>query len=116
MSTTQSERTRQRRRLLKNAAAVPAIFVLPTGAALANTSANACVEKGLRLNNFQPIPRVTDQPDQWVRQPKAGAQQGDKTTYEIVRLDNDTPVAGASCWNSIHPHGPKAGAGNLLIP
>ncbi|EXI73660.1 MAG TPA: hypothetical protein PK440_12225 [Candidatus Accumulibacter phosphatis] len=126
MSETSNARTEQRRRLLKKAAAVPAIFVLPsTGRAVAGSSLHACVEKGLTANGNNPIPPLIpkDQTDQWVRQFQTGLpNQGADTVLEGNVLQYDIsgaaprPVAHASCWNSIHPSGPHADPNTNLIP
>jgi hypothetical protein len=130
MAQTSKERTEQRRRLLKKAAAVPAIFVLPsTGRAVAASSLHACVEKGLLANGNEPIPYIrTRDPitgeipiDQWVRKFQTGIPQGEDTVLEGNVLQYDItgdaprPVAHASCWNSIHPQGPEAASGTNLI-
>ena len=126
MSETSNERTEQRRKLLKKAAAVPAIFVLPsTGRAVASSSLHACVEKGLIANNNNPIPPILpkDQTDQWVRQYQTGIDQGADTTVSgnVLQYDYTTgtvprPVAHASCWHSINPTGPQADPNTNLIP
>ncbi|MEF8755779.1 MAG: hypothetical protein V5B60_17935 [Accumulibacter sp.] len=125
MSETSNDRTAQRRKLLKKAAAVPAIFVLPsTGRAVSSSSLHACVEKGLLANNNRPIPPILpkDQTDQWVREFQAGIpNQGGDTVIEGNVLVYDItgtaprPVAHASCWNSINPQGPHADPGTNLI-
>ena len=117
MSTTQSERTKQRRRLLKSAAAVPAIFALPAGAQVANSSINACVIRGLHANGLPDSP-VTE-PDGWVRQNEGTMQNPSYVAQRNDQANNDF-VYGASCWNSVQAatgRGPTATPGsNLLIP
>ncbi|MEF8726785.1 MAG: hypothetical protein V5B34_00960 [Accumulibacter sp.] len=118
MSDTPSQKTEQRRKLLKKAAAAPAILLLPsTGRATANSSLHACVDKGL-LRYGEPqekyLPGADPQNppyDVWVRQYRAG----DKPGSYLVLSDTNTPVAHASCWNSITPKGgPQANANNLI--
>ena len=61
---TESDKKNQRRRdILKAAAGVPAVFTLPTGAALATTSVT-CVVKG---NTLTTPSVVTTSPDTWIR-------------------------------------------------
>jgi len=114
MSTTQSERTKQRRRLLKSAAAVPAIFALPAGAQVANSSLNACVDKGLPPPNT-----ILDNPiagsDQWVRKFQATDQNGNAAPGNYLQFVDGKPVATASCWNSVHP-GANVPSDTNLIP
>lgn len=122
MSETSQERTEQRRRLLKKAAVAPAIFVLPTGKALANTSLHACVHKHFAGGQLPPDPLPADQTDEWIRRFDAGRPSGPvdpgKTAGNYLVFDDVTnkPVAYASCWNSIHPTGPLADPTTNLIP
>ncbi len=119
MSTTPSERTQQRRRLLKAAASAPAIFVLPTGVALANSSLNACIQRGI---DHPPSPYPTEPAqinstvtDEWVRRQSIAS---DNTTIIYIAEPNQIDgrfVAGASCWNSVHPSGPAANPMTNLI-
>lgn len=112
MSTTQSERIKQRRRLLKSAAAAPAIFVLPTGAAIANSSLSGCVTKG--INNNPAPAQTTNAPDGWVRV-RNTVTPPNPQTYDLVPNNVDGRfVYGASCWNSVHPGGPMADQNNLI--
>jgi len=126
MSETSSDRTEQRRKLLKKAAAVPSMFFLPsTGRAVATSSLHACVEKGLLANGNQPIPPILprDQTDQWVREYQPPVQNpgedavpgGNVLVYENTGTA-PRPVAHASCWNSVNPNGPFADSGTNLIP
>ncbi len=111
MSTTQSERTKQRRRLLKSAAAVPAIFALPAGAQVANSSLNACVDKGFPPGTPVPAnPIPASDTDKWVR-----SFQSDPVPGNYLEFVDGKPVATASCWNSVHPAGPRADEGSNLI-
>ena len=114
MSSPLSERTKQRRRLLKAVAGVPAMIVLQAGAQTAASSIT-CVQKGLD-SNPSPADTVTAT-DQWVRQEVPGSNPPE---YKLV-LDPDTtsptfnqPVAYASCWNSLYS--PPAASGTNLIP
>lgn len=67
MSTSDSDKQKQRRRnILKAATAVPAIFTLPTGAALAQTSLT-CVDKSKAFAAQTPPMGVTTAADTWVR-------------------------------------------------
>lgn len=67
MSTSDSDKQKQRRRnILKAATAVPAIFTLPTGAALAQTSLT-CVDKSKVLASQNPPMGATTAADTWVR-------------------------------------------------
>lgn len=67
MSTSDSDKQKQRRRnILKAATAVPAIFTLPTGAALAQTSLT-CVDKSKVLAAQNPPMGATTAADTWVR-------------------------------------------------
>lgn len=128
MSETSSERTEQRRKLLKKAAAVPAIFVLPsTGRAVAASSVHACVEKGLIANGTTAIPPYLDPAgpkptDEWVREYKPanpnvfpdGTPEGNYLVYDNTGVQ-PRPVAHASCWNSVNPNGPYADPKTNLI-
>lgn len=119
MSTTPSERTAQRRRLLKSAAAAPAIFVLPVGQALAASSLFACVDRGLEGVNVSSIPAKlpADQTDQWVREFRTtgSTPAPDPGNYLVYDQTTGNPVAYASCWNSVHASGPAAESGTNLI-
>ena len=116
MSSSLSERTKQRRRLLKAVAGVPAIVVLPAGAQTAATSLT-CVDKGVANNPLPPTDPATGQyltttgPDPvWVRERLPDG------TYAIAPDPvSGNPVAYASCWNSIVTT-PQAGSDNVLIP
>lgn len=67
MSTSDSDKQKQRRRnILKAATAVPAIFTLPTGAALAQTSLT-CVDKSKAFAAQTPPMGATTAADTWVR-------------------------------------------------
>ena len=116
MSSPLSERTKQRRRLLKAVAGVPAIVVLPAGAQTAASSVT-CVRKGLDANTPPRPAETVSATDQWVRQQVPGSNPPE---YKLV-LDPDTtsptygePVAYASCWNSLYS--PPAASGTNLIP
>lgn len=113
MSTSQSERTKQRRRLLKGAAAVPAIFALPAGAQVANSSLNACVDKGFPPGTAMPV-NPNPLPDQWVRHFQAAGPGGTPPAGNYLEFVDGKPVATASCWNSVHPSGPFANGDNLI--
>jgi len=120
MSTTPSERTQQRRRLLKAAASAPGIFVLPTGVALANSSLNACIQRGIE-HPPSPYPTTPEEinstsTDGWVRRQSTNSEG--TTVYIAEPNDPITDgrfVAGASCWNSVHPGGPAADPNTNLI-
>lgn len=116
MSATSSERNAQRRKLLKRAAVAPAIFVLPTGTVLANSSINACVDKGLVGVTEPPLNPIPEgEWDQWVRQYEVGGSDPGSPPGNYLRRIDGKPVAGASCWNSINP-GELADPGTNLIP
>lgn len=120
MSMTPSERTRQRRRLLKAATGVPVIFVLPTGAALANSSVDACVQRGLDQNpnpGFIPVagnpyPGVSGGPpdNYWAWQETAPG-----SGMWTVKAYGTQPVAGESCWSSLKASGLVSGPKTTLI-
>jgi len=113
MSTTQSERTKQRRRLLKSAAAVPAIFALPAGASVANSSLNACIDRGIAANPTPALRLDLDKTDIWVRQSQKSGSEGEGNYLAFV---DGQPVAGASCWNSVQASGGQmADSNNILI-
>ena len=121
MSETSSERNEQRRKLLKKAAIAPAIFVLPVGTALANSSLNACIYRGVEGVNTDtiPNPRVAPDPtDQWVRRYSSGdgSSSGIPGNYLVYDADTQLPVAYASCWNSCNPGGEQAAQGTNLLP
>ncbi|WP_374683155.1 hypothetical protein [Accumulibacter sp.] len=112
MSMTESERTKlRRRRLLKSAAAVPAIFVLPAGAQVANSSLNACVARGFPPGTATPANPIQTA-DQWVRSVDAASPGHPAGNY--LQFVDGKPVATASCWNSVHPGGPFADGQNLI--
>ncbi len=118
MSETSSERNEQRRKLLKRAAVAPAIFVLPVGTALANSSSNVCIERGFPEGSplpTNPLP-VTDT-DIWVRRFEEGNDTGTAPGHYLqYDPETNTPVAYASCWNSVNPNGPRAeSVTNLII-
>ncbi|EXI89278.1 MAG: hypothetical protein AW11_01601 [Candidatus Accumulibacter regalis] len=116
MSMTESERTKlRRRRLLKSAAAVPAIFVLPAGAEVANSSLNACVARGFPPGTqtpANPIPATSH--DQWVRSFQPAGPNDNPPAGNYLQFVDGKPVATASCWNSVHPGGPFADGQNLI--
>ncbi|MCM8611837.1 hypothetical protein [Accumulibacter sp.] len=126
MSETSNDRTEQRRKLLKKAAAVPAIFVLPsTGRAVSSSSLHACVERGLQANGSNPIPYIIpkDQNDDWVREYQPAVNNGggpdDVIEGNVLVYENTgtapRPVAHASCWNSINSGVPYANPDTNLI-
>ena len=124
MSETSSERNEQRRKLLKKAAVAPAIFVLPVGTALANSSLNACIYRGVDGVNIgesinphvapdanSPIPL-----DKWVRRYSPGDGSSPiPGNYLVYDPDTQLPVAYASCWNSCNPNGERAEQGTNLL-
>lgn len=126
MSETSSERNEQRRKLLKKAAVAPAIFVLPVGTALANSSLNACILRGVDGVNVRAITNPLVAPDankpiptdQWVRRfsPGDGSSSPIPGNYLVYDPDTQLPVAYASCWNSCNPGGEKAAQGTNLLP
>ena len=107
MSSPLSERTKQRRRLLKAAAGIPAIVVLPVGAQTAAGSLT-CVDKG-RLENPDPPVDIVATPDVWVRE-----ELSDGTYKLVIDQTSQQPVAHGSCWNSINPTGQRADSDNIL--
>lgn len=123
MSDTPGEKTEQRRKLLKKAAMVPAVFLLPsTGRAQALSSVHACVYRGLVNGEAAKVLPGTDPGnpphDVWVREyrhdPNFPERSGSYLVYDPVTNER---VAHHSCWNSIRPHGERAaGPDNLLIP
>lgn len=67
MSTSDSDKQKQRRRnILKAATVAPAVFTLPTGAALAQTSLT-CVDKSKAFAAQTPPMGATTAADTWVR-------------------------------------------------
>lgn len=111
MSSPLSARTKQRRRLLKAAAGIPAIVVLPTGAQAAATSLN-CVARGV-ANNPAPVDPATA-PDIWVREKVTDSTSGEVSYVLAPDPTTGDPVAYGSCWNSLNVS-PKAGPDNVLI-
>ncbi|MEF8712949.1 MAG: hypothetical protein V5B39_05130 [Accumulibacter sp.] len=121
MSTTPSERTQQRRRLLKAAASAPAILTLNAGAApvLNAFSSTHCIANSQAL----PSPIIeTPGPDTWVRT-KVTTVVGDPpqevVTYQLANGGHG-PVYGGTCWNSFYQITPgtsgSADGDNVLIP
>jgi len=120
MSTTPSERTQQRRRLLKAAAAAPAIFTLNVGTAHAFSSTQ-CIDRGQALHPAPPDP--TPAPDSWVRKRVTTVDPGTGATvvtYQIADGGGQGPVYGGTCWNSFYQVTPgasgSADGNNVLIP
>lgn len=112
MSTTPSERTQQRRRLLKAAAAAPAIFTLNAGAAPAFNSTQ-CIVRGQALHTPPAPPPITDAPDAWVRE---RVTVGGVEKFQIAEGGHG-PVYGGTCWNSFYQgQGRQADGNNVLIP
>lgn len=66
MSNLVSERTKQRRRILRAAVGTPLVFSLPSGAAIADTSLS-CKVKSHSLATSEPALGATSSPDKWVR-------------------------------------------------
>ncbi|NLF54574.1 MAG: hypothetical protein GX576_09335 [Thauera phenolivorans] len=66
MTQSKSERTEQRRRILRAAASAPVILTLPSGAALAATSVT-CAQKSQELAQNSPPAGVAAAPDNWMR-------------------------------------------------
>src|SRR5690606_20563225 len=66
MTQSKSERTEQRRRILRAAASAPVILTLPSGAALAATSVT-CAQKSQELAQTSPPAGVASAPDTWMR-------------------------------------------------
>ena len=110
MSSPLSDRTKQRRRLLKAVAGVPAIVVLPAGAQSAAASVT-CITRGVD-NNPAPMDPV-DAPDIWVREKVTDASGNVSYVLAPDPVDGQ-PVAYASCWNSVVTS-PQAGSDNVLI-
>lgn len=121
MSTTPSERTQQRRRLLKAAASAPAILTLNAGAApvLNAFSSTHCIANSQAL----PSPLIeTPDPDPWVRTRVTTADPNTGETVVTYQLANGGhgPVYGGTCWNSFYQFTPgssgSADGDNVLIP
>ena len=113
MSTTPSERTQQRRRLLKAAAAAPAIFTLNAEARDLAFSTTQCVVRGQALHTPPAPPTVTDFPDAWVRE---RITVGGVEKFQIADVGHG-PVYGGTCWNSFYQgQGRQADGNNVLIP
>lgn len=120
MSTTPSERTQQRRRLLKAAASAPAIFTLNAGAAPPGAfSSTHCIANSQAL----PSPLIeTPDPDPWVRTRVTTADPNTGETVVTYQLANGGhgPVYGGTCWNSFYQFTPgssgSADGDNVLIP
>lgn len=66
MSAAQKTSNEKRRRLIKSAAAAPVVFTLPSGAALAASSAMCDVKSGVAFV-AEPKPAVTAGADRWMR-------------------------------------------------
>ncbi len=121
MSTTPSERTQQRRRLLKAAASAPAILTLNAGAApVPNAfSSTHCIANSQALPN----PAIeTTGPDPWVRRrvtTVVGDPPQEVVTYQLAN-NGEGHVYGGTCWNSFYqltPGTPGSADGeNVLIP
>lgn len=124
MSTTPSERTQQRRRLLKATAAAPAIFTLNAGAASVPNpppafSSTHCIANSQSLPT---PPDVTTGPDTWVRTKVTMVDPNTGETVVTYQLANSGhgPVYGGTCWNSFYQitqGAPGSADGdNVLIP
>ncbi|MCM8622048.1 MAG: hypothetical protein NFW16_10015 [Candidatus Accumulibacter sp.] len=125
MSTTPSERTQQRRRLLKAAASAPAIFTLNAGATglLHNPppafSSTHCIANSQTLPS---PPMETAGPDGWVRTKVTKLVPGTGQTVVTYELANNGQghVYGGTCWNSFYQIAQgtpgSADGDNVLIP
>ncbi|MDX9700932.1 MAG: hypothetical protein RBT55_15265 [Rhodocyclaceae bacterium] len=108
MSLSDIDRVKQRRRLLKTVIGAPAIFTLPSGMALANSSSGACLQDGSSVVNvtdeeafFESMGGSVADGATVTLPPAAGFDGGDY----VYDASNDRLVS-ASCWNSV-------GVGNL---